>query len=351
MNDMKLDRLTLSVSTETLPFTEPFHISGYIFNDSPVIVATLSCNGVIGRGEASGVYYRSQTCATMVAEIEAHRSALEQGITRRELLSVMVPGGARNAIDCALWELEARQKNIPVWKLAGLSSTKPLLTTFTLSADEPERMVSAALKFGDARALKLKLTGQDVATDAERVRAVRAAFPGIWIAVDANQGFTPKTLDELLPTLIDARIALLEQPFAIGREADMEGLELPFPTAADESVQGLTDIDALVGKFDIINIKLDKCGGLTEALDMEQRARALGLGVMVGNMIGSSWAMAPAFIVGQNCDVVDLDGPVYMARDREPCVSYHDGFIDCPEAVWGSSEHLSKSLTSLGSGK
>jgi len=328
-------KLVLAVSSETISFTQPFHISGYTFNDAPVVVATLAWDGRVGRGEASGVYYRSETCATMIAEIEANRAAIEDGITRSELRQLVPAGGARNAIDCALWDLEAKLEGRPVWKIAGIPSPKPLLTTFTLGADVPERMVAEAREFGDARALKLKLTGEDVALDAERVRAVWSARPDVWLAVDANQGFTPDTLETLMPTLVEARVKLIEQPFAVGREADMAGLRLPIPTAADESVQTLDDLEKLVGRFDIVNIKLDKCGGLTEALMIEKRARELGLGVMVGNMIGTSWAMAPAFVVGQFCDVVDLDGPIYMTQDRQPSVTYENGYIASSDAVWG----------------
>ena len=331
-------KLSLTVNSETISFTQPFRISGYTFNDAPVVVATLSADGLVGRGEASGVYYRAETCATMMAEIETNRAAIEDGITRSALRRLMRAGGARNAIDCALWELEARLEGRPVWQIAGISRPRPLLTTFTLGADTPERMVEDARAFGDARALKLKLTGEDVALDAERVRAIWSARPDLWLAVDANQGFTPDTLEALIPTLVEAQVKLIEQPFAVGRESDMAGLKLPIPTAADESMQALDDLESLVGRFDIVNIKLDKCGGLTEALMIAKRARELGLGVMVGNMIGTSWAMAPAFVVGQFCDVVDLDGPVYMTQDRKPGVTYDDGYISSADAVWGGSD-------------
>jgi L-alanine-DL-glutamate epimerase-like enolase superfamily enzyme len=194
-------------------------------------------------------------------------------------------------------------------------------------------MAAAACDYRGARAIKLKLTGEPF--DLERVRAVRAALPNVWLGVDANQGFTRDVLDNLMPVLIDAHVALIEQPFPIGQEVLLEELRSPIPIAADESVQCLRDIPGLVGRFNVVNIKLDKCGGLTEGLAMARAARALGLRAMVGNMTGTSLAMAPAFLVGQLCDLVDLDGPAFLSSDRATPVQYDEGLIRCPEALWG----------------
>ncbi len=325
----------LDVSIETIPLIRPFRISGHTFNDAQLLRVEVRDGKKRGRGEASGVYYLGEQAEGMACLAEAHRAEIEAGLSREDLRRLLKPGGARNAIDCALWELEAERIGWPVWQLAGIDKPKPLVTTFTLGADTPGEMVEGAARFGHARALKLKLTGDDVALDAERVRAVRAVRPDAWIGVDANQGFTPDTLEELMPALLAAQVALLEQPFARGREIDMEGLGCPIPVAADESVQCLEDVESLVDRFDIVNIKLDKCGGLTEGLLMAAEARRLGLGVMVGNMIGTSWQMAPAFVLGQLCDIVDLDGPIYLTADRTPSVRYADGYIDCPDHVWG----------------
>jgi L-Ala-D/L-Glu epimerase / N-acetyl-D-glutamate racemase len=166
---------------------------------------------------------------------------------------------------------------------------------------------------------------------------VRAVRPGVWLGVDANQGYTVSTVERLLPTLIDARVDLLEQPFARGRESDLDGFESPIPIAADESALELADIEGLVGRFSVVNIKLDKCGGLTEALLIAERARHLGLGVMIGCMPGSSWAIAPAYLVGQACSIVDLDAPTILTVDRSPGVTYMGGYLLCGEAVWGSA--------------
>jgi L-alanine-DL-glutamate epimerase-like enolase superfamily enzyme len=214
-------------------------------------------------------------------------------------------------------------------------AAKPLRTTFTLAADDPATVRAGALKFAQASALKLKLDG-DLETDIARVRAVREARPDVWLGVDANQGHTLETLDALLPVLCDAGVKLLEQPLARGREADLDGYRCPIPLAADESVQDSSDMEALVGRFDVVNIKLDKCGGLTEALHMIDVARRLGLRTMVGSMFGTSYAAAAGFVVGQHCEIVDLDGPTVLSVDREPAVRYEGGRIHCPAGVWGS---------------
>ncbi|TWI02677.1 L-alanine-DL-glutamate epimerase-like enolase superfamily enzyme [Luteimonas cucumeris] len=328
-------RIELDVRNEPLRMKAPFRITGYMFQDPLATLVTLRDGAHVGRGEASGVYYLQDTPAAMLATLESHRDAIEAGIDRQALRTLLPPGGARNALDCALWELESRRAGSTVWQLAGINSPKPLLTTFTVGADTPEVMAAGARNYAQARAIKLKLTGE-VDLDIARVRAVRAERPDVWLGVDANQGYVIDTLQRLLPALVDARVALLEQPCARGREAELDGIDHVIPIAADESVQGLDEVEALVGRFDVVNIKLDKCGGLTEGLLIAERARALGLKVMVGNMLGTSWAMAPAFVLGQQCDVVDLDGPLFLASDHVPGVVYADGMVSCDDAVWGS---------------
>lgn len=330
-------RLQLEVAVEPLRLGAPFRISGYTFIESPALVVRLRDGDAVGLGEASGVYYLDDRPAQMAATIEGLRGRIEAGLDREALGRLLPPGGARNALDCALWDLEAHRAGTPVWRLAGLPEPKRLLTTFTLGADAPGEMAAGAQRFAQAKALKLKLTG-DLDEDAERVRAVRRARPDAWIGVDANQGYEPDTLAALVPVLVDAKVMLLEQPLRRGREAALQGFDSPIPIAADESVQGLDEVEALAGLFDVVNIKLDKCGGLTEGLAMAALARKLGMQVMVGNMVGSSWAMAPAYLVGQSCDVVDLDGPIVLAGDRSPGVTYEDGMIECGDAVWGSPE-------------
>jgi L-Ala-D/L-Glu epimerase len=326
--------LQLSIDVQPVELAAPFRISGFVFERQDLVVVTLRDGSRRGRGEASGVYYLKDDPQKIVATIEAHRARIEQGIDRESLQKLLPPGGARNALDCALWELDAARAGRPVWELAGLRSVNPLVTTFTLGADEPAVMAEGARKYLHARALKLKLTG-DLDIDIARVRAVRAARPGAWIGVDANQGYRIDALNSLIPVLVEANVSLLEQPLARGREADLQGYLSPVPIAADESVLGLADIPGLVGRFDVVNIKLDKCGGLTEALAMARKAQELGLKVMVGNMVGTSLAMAPGFVVGQLCDIVDLDGPTFLKRDCIPGATYADGKIWCGEDIWG----------------
>ncbi len=326
-------RLTYRVETHAL--SAPFRISGFVFETSDVVVVELTDGEHTGRGEAAGIYYLGDDVDHMVAELEAHRDAIEQFPGREQLRELMPRGGARNAVDCALWELEAKSRGTEAWQIAGVTDPQPLVSTYTLGAEPPEVMVEGARRHGAAQALKLKLTG-DLELDVDRVRAVRAARPDVWIGVDANQGYTRDQLEPLVEALTAERVSLLEQPLPRGREADLDGFRSPIPIAADESALGLDDVPGLVGRFDIVNIKLDKCGGLTEALLIADEARRHGIGVMVGNMVGTSLAMAPAFIVGQQCDVVDLDGPTFLREDRAPGCEYRDGRIWCPDEVWGS---------------
>lgn len=326
--------MTLELAVESWPLKVPFRITGYTFETLDLLVCTLRRGNHLGRGEATGVYYHDETGERMRAQIEAVRDTIEAGIDRETLQGLLPPGGARNAVDCALWALESHERGQPAWQLAGLARPRPLLTTFTLGADAPDVMAARAREATLARALKLKLIGDG--EDAARVLAVRQARPDTWMAVDANQAFDRTGIAALLPALVEADVRLLEQPCRIGEEAQLRGLDCPLPLAADESVQTREDIDRVAELFDVINIKLDKSGGLTEGLAMARRARTLGLDVMVGNMIGTSLSCAPAFLVGQLCGVVDLDGPWHLARDRVPATDYRDGYVNCPPGGWDS---------------
>ncbi|BCT92061.1 dipeptide epimerase [Lysobacter helvus] len=336
---IQTDRVKLVLRNELLRLSEPFRISGHVFEASPVTLVSLQQGHAIGRGEASGVYYTRDEPSDMLRTLESMRDRIEDGLTREDLLELLPPGGARNALDCALWELEARVAGMPAWQLAGMGKPKPLTTTFTVGADAPEVMAQKSLGYTHARAIKLKLTG-DVDLDIARLQAVRAVRPDTWIGVDANQGYVPDTLQRLLPALVEAKVSLLEQPCRRGRERELDGIDRVVPIAADESILSLAELEERAQWFDVVNIKLDKCGGLTEGLLMAQRAREMGLKVMVGNMVGTSLAMAPAFLLGQFCDIVDLDGPLFLQRDRSPGVVYFDGYVDCPASVWGSPDVL-----------
>jgi L-alanine-DL-glutamate epimerase-like enolase superfamily enzyme len=331
-----MPRLKLNVEIEKLRLSAPFRISGFLFEEQDVVLVTLSDREHRGRGEASGVYYLGENAQSMAASIEGARGMIEEGIDRANLQQLLPPAGARNAVDCALWELDAQRSTLPVWQLAGLPAPKPLMTTFTVGADHPAVMAARARKYAQARSLKLKLTG-DLPLDVARVQAVRNARPEVWMGVDANQGYTIGMLDSLVGALLPENISLLEQPLKRGSEGDLDGYKSKIPIAADESALSLADIQGLVGRFDVVNIKLDKCGGLTEALLMAHESRRLGLGVMVGAMVGTSLAMAPAFVLGQLCELVDLDAPIFLAKDRTPGITYTDGRVWSGENVWGAT--------------
>jgi len=312
---------------ERWPFEKPFRITGYEWTESQVLVVEVRAGDLVGRGEALGVYYRDDTPERALAQLEELAPPVEAAL--------LPAGGARNALDCALWDLRAKLERKPVWQLLGLEAPKPLRTTYTVGADEPAVMAATARGYTKARALKLKLTGDG---DAERVLAVRAARQDVWLGVDANQGFTRDSLERLMPVLQECNVQLIEQPFPVGREADLDGLASSIPIAADESVQDLSDLKNLAGRFNVVNIKLDKCGGLTEGLAMLKEIRRLGLRAMVGCMGGTSLSMAPGFVLGQLCEIVDLDGPILFSHDRTPAAVYDDvGHIFCSEAVWGGA--------------
>jgi L-alanine-DL-glutamate epimerase-like enolase superfamily enzyme len=328
--------MRLSVRVESWPLAQPFRITGHVFETAEVAVAELSEGEAVGRGEAAGVYYRGETAAGVAAEIEAARPFIEGGIDREGLRTLMPAGGARNALDAALWDLESQLQGVPVWVLAGLKGLRPLVTTHTVSAGAASDTAEAARGFADARAIKLKLTPED---PADCVAAVRAARPDVWLGVDANQGLTRATLEALMPVLAEAGVSLIEQPVPVGEDAQLDGLSSPIPIAADESCQGLGDLAGLAGRYDVVNLKLDKCGGLTEGLLMAAEARRLGLDVMVGCMSGTSLAMAPGFVLGQVADFVDLDSPLFLTRDRPAPAAYDSGRIWCPPELWGGGTY------------
>jgi L-alanine-DL-glutamate epimerase-like enolase superfamily enzyme len=327
--------MKLAVRIEKWPYVSPFRITDYVFTGAEVVVVTLDDGGLTGRGEGDGVYYHDETPDSIAQQIETVRGAIENGADRTALQTLLPPGGARNALDCAFWDLEAKRAGKPVWQLAGLpSAPRPILTTYTVGAGTPDEMAAAAKSYVGARAVKVKLTPENTA---DCIRAVRAARPDVWLGVDANRGFTRASLEALVPVLKDCDVGLIEQPLALGHDRDLDGFKCGIPVAADESVQSAADLKAMVGLYDAINIKLDKSGGLTEGLVMAREARKLGFKVMVGCMSGTSLAMAPAFIVGQLCDFVDLDAPLFLARDREHAARYAQGEVFCPETLWGGA--------------
>jgi len=334
-----MSRLKFDVAVETLRLAEPFRISGFCFETAEVVYVTLDDGQYRGRGEAAGVYYMQDDLAHMTQALQQARPEIEAGPTRQQLRGILPPGGARAAVDAALWELEARRAGTTAWRLAGLTTVHPVRTTLTVSADTVEAMTARALKYAQAKAIKVKLTGE-LDLDLARVRSIRAARPDVWMGVDANQGYTLSALPTLIRGLCEQRVLLLEQPLPRGRESDLQDFDSLIPIAADESVLSLAELPRAVGRFDVVNIKLDKCGGLTEGLMMAEEARRLGLEVMVGTMIGTSLATAPAFILAQQCSIVDLDGPTFLVKDRSPAVTYRDGDLFAGDDVWGAPSSL-----------
>jgi L-alanine-DL-glutamate epimerase-like enolase superfamily enzyme len=309
----------------------PFAITGHTFTDVDLLYVSISEDGCIGHGEGSCVYYMDETGASMLADVASVQPAIEAGADRQRLLELLPPGGARNAIDCALWDLEAKQKRTTIWRLTGI---EPGLTRsgLTIGIGTPEAMAETA-KSLDSSLIKVKL---DAEIPLERISAVRAARPDDEIIVDVNQGWTFEQLAELAPKFEQLGVAMIEQPLPRGGDEALEGYQSPVPLCADESCRCIGEFEQAARRYQVINIKLDKTGGLTEALTLARLARERGIELMVGNMIGTSLSMAPGFVVAQLCRFVDLDGALFMKKDREHPMSYERGVVSAPcRELWG----------------
>jgi L-alanine-DL-glutamate epimerase-like enolase superfamily enzyme len=268
-----------------------------------------------------------------MAQVEAARPAIEAGADRAALQSLLPPGAARNALDCALWDLEAKRAGVRAWTLAGRERLDPVRTAYTLSLAPPEAMAAAARAVASRPLLKLKIGGAD---DLDRVAAVRAAAPKTGLIVDANEALDFESLRRLAPEFARLGVMLIEQPLPAGEDADLEGWPSPVPLCADESLHTRAELADCARRYGCINIKLDKAGGLTEALALKAEALALGLEIMAGCMVATSLAMAPALLVAQGAAFVDLDGPLLLARDREPGLLYLGSMIESPPPeLWG----------------
>jgi len=308
---------------------EVFTISRGSRTQAKVLTVRLTRDGVTGWGECVPYARYDETLDSVADEI----AALPDGINRTTLPDVLGAGAARNAVDCALWDLEAKTLGKRVWDILGVPKPKPCVTAFTLSLDTPENMQRAAAKHAHRPLLKIKLGTPD---DMARLEAVRAGAPDSTIIVDANEGWTADVYTDLAPHLIRLGVAMVEQPLPAGADDMLAEIDRPLPVCADESCHDTATLAGLRGKYDMINIKLDKTGGLTEALRLNEAARAEGYRVMVGCMVGSSLAMAPATIVAQGAEVVDLDGPLLLAEDRtEPLKFDADGVHPPSAALWG----------------
>jgi L-alanine-DL-glutamate epimerase-like enolase superfamily enzyme len=298
-----------------------------------VVVAELSDGRHRGRGECVPYARYGETLEAVAAAITAMGARIARGLDRAALQAAMPPGAARNALDCALWDLAAKQSGTPVHEIAGLPPPQPLLTAYTISLAAPNEMAAAAEKVAGRALLKVKLGGPD---DPARIAAVRRAAPRCELIVDANEGWTPDNLAENLAACADAGVTLVEQPLPADRDDALAKMARPLPVCADESVHASPSLAALAGKYDAVNIKLDKTGGLTEALAMRQRAEQLGFGLMVGCMVATSLAMAPAVLVAQRARVVDLDGALLLARDRPHGLRYEGSRVHPgTPALWG----------------
>ncbi len=322
------------VEVERWEMNEVFATSRDAITDIPVILVTLTGNGGHrGRGEAAGVDYDGETTESMARQVNSVLPALYDGITGAELGSLLPAGGARNALDCALWDLRAKETGIPVWQAAGLDAPRAVTTCVTIGlGDEADtrRKARAARNFA---VVKIKL---DATRHLDVVRAVRQELPRAQLIVDANQAWDRALLETLIPGLAELGVELIEQPVPRHADATLDGLVSALPLAADESCVDRRSLPGLRSRYRYINIKLDKCGGLTEALAMRREALALGFGLMVGNMCGTSLAMAPGFLIAQSCAFTDLDGPLLQRFDREPPIRIHDGVMDVPPpALWG----------------
>ncbi|MER9055414.1 N-acetyl-D-Glu racemase DgcA [Mesorhizobium sp. M0910] len=323
----------ISVEAERFPIAGTFTISRGSKTEAEVISCAITENGRTGRGECVPYKRYGETVEGVRGAIEAMRSEIAHGISRIALLGAMPAGAARNAIDCALWDLEAKISGTPVAHTIRSVPLRPLETAYTLSLAEPEAMAAHARANAQRPLLKVKIGGDN---DIARIRAVTAAAPDSRIILDANEGWTNDNIVENLAFAAAQGIALIEQPLPAGHDGILRHIAHPVPICADESVHEAKDIGALVGLYDAINIKLDKSGGLTGALVLRDRARELGLGVMVGCMVGTSLAMAPAVLLAQDADFVDLDGPLLLARDRVPGLVYRGSLVSPPEpALWG----------------
>jgi L-alanine-DL-glutamate epimerase-like enolase superfamily enzyme len=323
----------LSVRTERWPIDGDFVISRGSKSEAEVVVVEIAEAGLVGRGESVPYTRYGETVGGVLASIEGCRSALEGGVDRERLQGLMSGGAARNALDCALWDLEAKQAGRPAWALAGLERLDPVKTAYTLSFGTPQEMAAVAKRESRRPMLKLKIGGPD---DLDRVEAVRAAAPKARLVVDANEGLDFDQLRRLAPEFARLDVALIEQPLKVDEDAALEGYASPTPLCADESLHTRTELKACARRYQAVNIKLDKSGGLTEALLLKREAEALGLQVMVGCMVATSLAMAPAMILAQNAGYVDLDGPLLLARDRHPGLTYLGSMIAPPTPdLWG----------------
>jgi L-alanine-DL-glutamate epimerase-like enolase superfamily enzyme len=335
--------MRMHVDAESWAYKVPFRVSRGAESALDVVVVTLTdADGLVGRGEAAGVDYDGETIALLRAQIEAVRPAIEQGIGAgggraaldfTSLATLLPAGGARNAVDCALWDLTAKQRRTTAWQLAGMADPRPLTTSMTLGIDTDDAVAAGARRYAGWPLIKVKVDGE---RHVDAIRLVRAACPSAGLIVDPNQAWSCDLLNRLAPEMKSLGVVLIEQPVPRGEDETLRGYRGSIRLAADESVADRAGLSAVKDLYQVVNVKLDKTGGLTEALALARDARALGLQVMVGCMAGTSLAMAPGMVVGQLAEFVDLDGPLLHSEDREHGIAYDRGLMRLPTAaLWG----------------
>ena len=325
---------SLNIYIEAWPLAGAFRISRGTRKVSDVLMVEVNDGNYVGRGECFPYARYGEDIDSVQKQLNSVRSEIEHGLDRQALLNVLAPGAARNAVDCALWDLEAKRAGVRVWDLADLPAPEPVTTVYTLGVDEPAIMGERARENSDRPRLKLKMTGDGA--DLERVRNIHKNAPNARLVVDANEGWTIEQYLEYAPQFKELGVEMIEQPLPSTDDEQLSGVDRPIPVCADESCHDRTTLKSLVGKYDMINIKLDKTGGLTEALNLRDAALKQGLSIMVGCMIGTSLAMAPGILVAQEAAIVDLDGPLLLAEDRAPGLSFTGSIIHPPETrLWG----------------
>ena len=325
--------LRVSCAIETFPIAGRFVIARGAKTEARVVVVTITDGVVSGRGECVPYGRYDESVESVVAAIEGVRAAVERDGDRARLQDLLPAGAARNALDCALWDLEAKRTGVPAWRRAGLAPPAPCVTAYTISVGSPETMAEAARRAAARPLLKVKLGGDG---DRQRIAAVRAAAPDATLVVDANESWAERDLAAMIACCAEHRVALIEQPLPAGADAALASIPHEVPICADESVHDRHDLAALRDRYDAVNIKLDKTGGLTEALAMAAAAEAAGFAIMVGCMVGTSLAMAPALLLAGRARFVDLDGPLLLAQDRTGGLVYEGSTVWPPSpALWG----------------
>ncbi len=325
--------MKLSVHIDERKLAQPFRISNKEWTIVRSVVAELLDGEQLGRGEAQGVFYMDETAESVLDQVISVADDIEDGAAREDIQQLLPAGGARNAVDCAMWDLECKRSGKSIWELTGLQPG-PVTTVFTIGLEAtPAAMAAKAAAAIDMPVLKIKV---DADQPIERLTAIRAARPDAELVVDANQGWNLKLLKDVLDQCADLNLAMIEQPLPRGRDNELEGLESPITLAADESCLHCGELDEALRAYSMVNVKLDKTGGLTEALKLAEAAKAAGCKLMVGNMMGTSLSMAPSYVIAQLCDFVDIDGPLLLSHDRPYGLEYTNGVVESLDRrLWG----------------